>query len=280
MSDSYLLTLFGTNSASSTTTSLLEAVYGGGSATPAASSNPVVALQTAEATEAQGVAAEAKQPQVALAVAQFTSAVQSATSVNQLLSNPAALTVLLTANGLGDQTQYTALARQALDSNPAVSSSLANELSDTNWAAAAQTYQFATKGLAVVQTPQVISAVTSAYVQEQWETAQDQATPGIADALAFLKEGSTISSAVQILGDPILRRVVTTALGIPAQIAYQDLAGQEQAITSKLDIANFQNPQFVSSFVDRYMIEAQSSATSSTSSNLISLAVQAGGYLA
>ena len=45
-----------------------------------------------------------------------------------------------------------------------------------------------------------------------------------------------------------LRTVVTTALGIPLQIAFQPLEAQERAITSQLDISQLQDPKFVETF--------------------------------
>ena len=86
----------------------------------------------------------------------------------------------------------------------------------------------------------------------------------------------------QILGDPVMRSVVTTALGIPEQIAFQPLEAQEKAISSRLDISKFQDPQFVESFTQRYLLAAQQQATqsSSTSSTLEALAVRAEGVIA
>ena len=55
--------------------------------------------------------------------------------------------------------------------------------------------------------------------------------------------------------------MVTTALGIPEQIAYQDIGAQEQAISSKLDITRFQDPKFVESFTTQYLVAAGNAAT-------------------
>ena len=134
-------------SAATGTGSLLATLYGSPtSATNALGQNPVTALQQAEQNETQDVKATAEQPAVQRDIAAFTTAVQSATSPQQLLSNPAAMKVLLTANGLADQLPYTALAQKALLSNVSDATSLANTLSDTRWKAVAQTYDFATRG--------------------------------------------------------------------------------------------------------------------------------------
>jgi hypothetical protein len=78
-----------------------------------------------------------------------------------------------------------------------------------------------------------------------------------------------------------MRNVVTTALGIPQQIAFQTINAQEQAISTRLDITKFQDPKFVETFVQRYLIAnaAASSSSSSSTPDLATLAVQGSGIL-
>ena len=289
MSDSaYLLTLYGGGGSAASPASIIDTIYGiggsgNGSTAPAygiTTGNPVVALQEAQATQTQGIANEAKQPQVMRTLAQFNAAVQGATSVQQLLSNPDVLNVLLTANGLGSQTGFTALAQKALMSDPGNPNSLVNQLSDTNWKSAAQTYQFATKGLTVIQNPQVLSTIANAYTEILWRQSLDSAVPGLSNALTFRQKAASITSVDQILGDPTLRTVVTTALGIPQQIAFQDLHAQETAISSRVDINKFKDPNFVNAFTQQYLLAAAgSSGTTGSGTSLTSLAVQAQGLV-
>ena len=275
MSDSlsYLISLYaGTAGANSP---LLDALYGSGSSSSA--TDPVEALRTAEQTETKQVAATAQQPAAQQAIAQFTKAVQSAKSVDQLLANPAVLNVLLTANGMSDQIGYTALASKVLTSNLSDPDSLANTVTDARWKTLAQTYNFAVNGLVSIQTPKVLAVIANGYAQSLWASSQDSITPGLANALYFKSQASSIASVDQILGDQTLRTVVTTALGVPAQIALQDIGAQEQAIASRLDITKFQDAGFVQSFAERYLIanNSNSSVPPSASGDLTSLAVQA-----
>jgi Protein of unknown function (DUF1217) len=270
------------SSSTSITTLMLEEATGG--TVSGITENPVTALSNAEQDETQEITATSQEPQVARAIQAFTTAVQNATSPQQLLSNPQALQVLLTANGLGDQTSYTALATQTLLSNINDPNSLVNQLSDTRWQSVVQTYDFANKGLSIIQNPQVIQTIANGYAEVTWMNSLDATTPGLSDALTFRQEASSITSVDQILGDPVMRTVVTTALGIPEQIAFQDLSAQEQAITSRLNISKFQDPNFVESFTQRYLIAASqaasSSSSSTSSSSLMALAVRAEGLIA
>ena len=237
---------------------ILSGTAGGASAT-----NPITALTSAETNQTKDISATAKEPTVARDIAAFTKAVGSATSVKQLLANPTVMKVLLTANGLGDQVSYTALAQKALMSDPSDKTSVASQLKTTNsaWLSAAQTYQFAAKGLAVIQTPSVLSTITNAYAEVTWRNSLDATTPGLSNALTFRSGAATVTSVDQILGDPVLRDVVTTALGLPRQIAVQPLATQETAITSRLDIKQLKDPAFVERFVQRYLLAKGSNGT-------------------
>ncbi len=129
--------------------SILDAVYGIGST--ASTQNPVQALAEAESNETQDLKITAAQPTVQHAITAFTNAVNSAKSVTQLLSNPAVMNVLLTANNMSDQIGYTALATQALTSDLSNPNSLANQLTDTRWKTLAATYNFAANGLQAIQ---------------------------------------------------------------------------------------------------------------------------------
>jgi hypothetical protein len=245
--------------------SLLNALF---SATDsAATANPLPALQQAERDQTKDIALEAADPVVSRDVTAFRNAVASAKTPADLLKDPSALKVLLTANGLGDQVQYTALAQQALLSDTSNTNSLAVTLPNANWKTAAQTYDFYNQGLSVIQQPSVLDSIANAYAEVTWRQSLDTTTPGLSNALTFRSEASTITSVDQILGDPVLRDVVTTALGLPLQIAVQPLMTQEKAITSRLDITKFSDPKFTESFIQRYLIAKAASSTSSTSSS-------------
>jgi hypothetical protein len=274
--------LFPSTSSTNTTTSLLTAIYGGGASPTTSGSNSLQALQTAELNQTTDIATEARQPQIASDIAAFQKGVAAATTPAQLLQNPAVMKVLMTANGLASQIPYTALAQKVLLSDPTDPNSLVNQLNSTNsaWLPVVQTYQFASKGLSVIQNPQVISTLTNAYAEVSWRQSLDATTPGLSNALTFLQQAGSITSADQILGDATLRTVVTTALNIPLQIAYQDLGAQAQAITSQMDISRLSDPKFAQTIAQEYLLNTASAAQSNgTTPSLDALAIQATGLV-
>lgn len=279
----YLLPLFQgsvTNSGNNSATSLLTAIEQGASGIGASAADPMSALRIAQRNQAQDIATTAAQPAVARDIAAFKQAVASARTPQDLLSNPTALKVLLTANGLGSEASYTALAQKVLLSNPSDPASLVNKVAATNasWLSVVKTYQFASKGLATLQNPSVQQTIANGYAEVKWRQSLDATTPGLSDALTFQSEAGTITSAGQVLADPVLFNVVTTALNIPQQIVFQDRSAQEQAINAQLDYSRLKNATYVNSITDQFLINSQQSSNGST--NLTSLAVQAQGLIA
>ncbi len=139
------------SSGSSSGDPVLNALYG---INGQSSANPRAALQalsTAEQNHAMDIATTAKQPQVSRDIAAFSAAVAAAKAPATLLQNPTVMKVLLTANGLASQLPYTALASKTLLSDVNDPKSLVNQLTDTSWKAVVQTYDFANKGLSVLQ---------------------------------------------------------------------------------------------------------------------------------
>ena len=275
--NSTLLSLLQSTSGSGAGDPVLNALYGING--QASQGNAIQALTSAEQNQTKAIATTAQQPQIARDMVAFSAAVTSAKNPAALLQDPAVMKVLLTANGLGDQLAYTALASKALLSNVNDPKSLVNQLTDTRWKTVVQTYDFANKGLSILQNPKVISTLANAYAEVTWRKSLDVATPGLSNALSFRQSAGNITSVDQILGDPTLRRVITTALGIPQQIAFQSLPAQEKAVTSQVDITRFKDPKFVESFTQRYLIAAgaAASATASTTPDMTTLAVQAQG---
>lgn len=264
---------------SDSTTSLLGALYGTPSATGSIPAfDPLTALTLAKKNQAKSVANEAKDPAVAREITLFQQGIAKAKDVNSALQNPNVLKVLLTANGLGDQVGFTALAVKALTSNLADPKSLANKLTDARWKTTAQTYNFATTGLAALQNPKVQATLANGYAEVKWRQSLDQANPGMSNALQFQAQAASITKVDQILGDPVNRDVVLTALSIPLQIAYQTITAQENVIASRLDLGKLQNPHFVQTLTQQYLLnKAQTAAT--TSPDLMALAGQGRGQL-
>jgi hypothetical protein len=256
--------------------SLLQAL---GTGTGTTSANPLLALRLAEKNRDKEIERTGKEPETLRDIRAFTKAIGRAKSIDQALADPAVLKVLLSANGLSDQLAYPALAKKVLLSDPADPKSLVNRLGNARWSSAVKAFDFAKNGLAALTSPAVVKTLTDGYTEVAWRNGLEKKTPGLADALDFRERARTVTSAIQVLADPVMRRVVTTTLAIPKQIAFQEIDAQERAITARLDIRKLQDPKFVDGFSQRYLLEAAKTASSSGGTDLSALAVQARGLL-
>lgn len=273
LSGTGLTTLFGSTNASS---NLLATLYGGGG-TPGGS--PLVALQMAQKNRDREVANTAKQPETQRDITVFKRAIAKAKTIGEALDNPAVMKVLLTANGLADQVPYPGLAKKVLLSDPNDPNALVNRMGSARWKSVVKAFDFAKAGIDALKDPALQTRLADGYVEVAWRKGLEKATPGLSDALDFRERASKFKNAIDILGDPVMRRVVTTALGIPKQIAFQELGAQEKAITSRLDISRLQDPKFVDGLSQRYLLEKQKEAPA-PAPDLSALSLQLRGIIA
>jgi hypothetical protein len=253
ISPAIVSTLFASSASS---TSLLGTLVNGASTATAAQMDPLVALKDAEKNGAKQQAAKAKEPTVKRELEAFERAVKNAKSVDDLLKNDAAMRVILTATDLGDLAQYKGLISKALKSDYLDGESVAAKVGAQRAAIYKATLKldFHYSGLQVVQRPSMIQEIKDAYVKSLWRDALDATAPGVSNALAFKEKAATLDTAYKILGDPAGREVVTTALGLPPQIAYQPVTSQAALIERRIDIAKLKSPAYVDMLAKRYLV--------------------------
>jgi hypothetical protein len=236
----------------------------------ASTGDPLLDLKLAQTDQTADTAKEAQVPQVAQAITAFTSAIKNATSIQSALGNPNVQQVLLTASGLSNYIGETGLVQKAFMSDPSDPNSLVNQLGDGTLLSTVQTYNFAQNGLEELQNPKIQATLTNGYAEIMWRQSLNTATPGLSNALDFISQASSITSVSDVLNNATNFFVITGALGIDPDIANQDLSAQQSAIAaSSLDIPKLQNPAYVTSLTDQYLINQQESNQSSTNSSSI-----------
>jgi Protein of unknown function (DUF1217) len=265
ISPALLTSLF--TSSTATTTDLVSTLLNGATQTATAPKlDPISALRDAEANSTRYISRKAAEPLVQRDLVAFETAVRKATSVKDFFKDTAAVKVLLTANGLGDFAQYRALVERTLTSDASDDKSLAARLGAQRpaWLDTTETYDFHGQGLAVLKKPETVVAIRKAYAEVLWRQSLDASAPGVSAALSFKSRAAGLDTAYKILGDPVGREVITTALGLPPQIAYQPVISQAGLIERGLDIQKLKNPAFVDTLVKRYLILRNGGSTSIT----------------
>ncbi len=348
--------LFGTNSGSGGITSL---ATGGGMT----SSGGVVAnagtiksaLANADKNAAKQLAQVAKDPQIMKDLARYEKVVKSAKSLDDVLEDPVARRVFMTANGLKAFADYTGMAKKVLMSDPTDSKSQAARLAGVNgaWIDTVKNFNIAEYGIDRlspkmdgmagrwrvsveregekvdievevwraqgvwkaeadgVATPitvdgenielnllwrdstdeirtsilkgaisgetlsgtsthdgettktdwsakpyfaDAIDEVKRNYIAEKRLDMLDAQMPGLGSAVLFKQVAANLKDAVDVLGSPLGREIVTTAFNIPKQIAIQSMEAQEKAINQRMNPAKLQDPHFVDIVAQRYLL--------------------------
>lgn len=314
------------------------------------------ALASAEKNEAKQLAQAAKDPSVQKDLARYAKVLKNAKTIDDVLNDPIARKVLMTAAGLKGDINNIGLAKKAMLSDPTDSRSLAARMASINgaWLDFAKTFDLAKYGLdrlspqmdgmagrwsvsferegepidamlevakvrgggyqATVDGTQVpitvngdsvtvdmiwrddadelhttrligtlkngaltgaqyddgvkqddafsakpyfadaLKEVSDNYIAEKRLDMLDAQMPGLGSAVLFKSVAKNLKDAVDILGSPLGREVVTTAFNIPKQIAIQSMAAQEKAINQRVDASKFQNDHFVDQIAQRYLI--------------------------
>ena len=109
--------------------------------------------------------------------------------------------------------------------------------------------------------PKMLEILTNGFTKYEYRTGLSETNPGMANAVYFSETAKTVKSVYDILGNGVLRRVVLGALGLPDQLAIQPVETQARAVTSRLKLADLQDPTKVRAIAERYlMAEADKAA--------------------
>ncbi len=226
-----------------------------GSAGDAGAAIAALRRATRPGEEQRALARLATEPQQRRAMEQFARALERAPDLRAALRDPRVLAVIGTALGIPEAAQQAGLAQRALSANPADPASFLGRLPDRRWRAAAETLQLHRRGLDGLRDPQVQARLAEGLQRAAWRRELEAANPGLGDAVLFGERAARgISSGFEVLGDPVLRRVVTTALGLPQELAFQSVESQLRAVTARLDLGRLSDPKEATRLVERYMI--------------------------
>lgn len=314
-----------------------------------------VALASAEKNEAKQLAQVAKDPQIVRDLARYEKVLRNAKTIEDVLADPIARKVLMTANGLKADVDNIGLLKRALLSDPSDPKSVAAQMSRINgaWIDFARKFDLAKYGLdrlypqmdglagrwrinldregetieAMLEIRQVrgswqaeidgvavpvsvdgeditlgllwrdaadelhtsrltgkldrnglsgaqaddgvpidavwtarpyfadaLKDVSDTYIAEKRLDMLDQQLPGLGSAVLFKQVAPTLKTAIDILGSPLGREVVSVAFNIPKQIAIQSILAQEKAINQRLNPAKLADERYADIVAQRYLL--------------------------
>lgn len=177
--------------------------------------------------------------QVMREVEYFKKKAGSIESVDDLMKDRRLMNFALSAFSLESEAQYPGRLKKVLESDLDDNSSLANRLSDNRYREIAGAFDFANSGMSKLQDAAFLEDLSQKYILNEFEKALGNNNPALREATYFLRNIGNVTSPYDILGDNVLRSVVTFTLNLPAQIAVQSVETQARLIEGRLDLEKF-----------------------------------------
>lgn len=216
----------------------------------------------------------AARPQVARETEHYLARIEEVESIDDFLGDDRVFAYAMKAFGLSEMTYAKAFMRKVLTEGVDKQDSFANSLSDPRYREFAEAFNFARYGTTTTIFDRTRQGTVDRYVRQTLEEDAGAQNEGVRLALYFQRKAPTITSALGLLADSAILKVVQTALGIPAATSAMNLDRQVEMITQRLDIEDLKDPEKVARFLNRFAslweLEHGSSAAAASPVALIS----------
>lgn len=168
-------------------------------------------------------------------ITKFQSSAGSIKKLEDLLDDRKSLEFVLTAFGLESELNNPGKLKAIFRSDMDDPNSYANRLADPRYAEMAKFFNVKNEGVSKFADASVQTKVIDKYLTNAFEISLGKENPAAREAVYFLRKINQVDSSLEVLGDIALRSIVTTALGLPPQIANQSVLKQEALLDAKLD---------------------------------------------
>jgi len=216
----------------------------------------------------------ARKPDVSRDTSYYLAHIGEVKSADDFIKDYRLFSYAMKAYGLSDMTYAKAFLHKVLTEGISGSTTFV----DARYREFAAAFDFASLGEYATQTEAATSGTVGKYLRQTLEEDAGQENEGVRLALYFERKAPGIKNAYQILSDKALMRVVQTALGISPLTATADIDKQAAMLTEKIDFADFQNPEKLRTFLQRFstMWETENGQATSPPSILINQPIEAG----
>ncbi len=214
-------------------------------------------------------------------------------TAQDLVSDRRLLTVALGAFGLDDDIGNKFFVQKILEDGTLETDALANRLSDKRYLEFSKAFGFGDFSVANTQLSDFPDKIIDAFQNRQFEVAIGEQNQDMRLAMSVERDLENILSIdttddgvwFNVMGNPPLRRVFETALGLPASIATVDLDQQLKAFRDGADrifgggeVGQFSQAEAQEKLVRLFLIRSESSFnTSLTSPGAVALSLLRGG---
>jgi hypothetical protein len=235
--------------------------------------------RTAEAQRTAHAASPAQQRETDA----FRARIGKIGSADALIGDRALLKVALGAFGLEADLGNKAFLKKVLESNPSEPKALANRLADKRYLEFARTFGFAEAGGPRIRQPGFADRIVAAYERRSFEIAVGEKSEAMRLSLSAEREladlsrrrGSADSLWFSVMGQPPLRKVFETALGLPASFGALDIDKQVEVFREKSEralgvgeIADFRDAGTRENLIRLYLLRSETVSPAAASGNV------------
>lgn len=218
----------------------------------------------------------------------FRSNISKVRSVNDLMSDRTLLKVALGAFGLEGDLPNKAFVRKILESPLSDPRALANRLADKRYLDFARTFGFQEIGGPFTWRPGFANQIVGTYQERSFEVAVGEQNENMRLSLTVERELTDIASRnstpdalwLTVMGNPPLRKVFETALGLPSSFGALDLDRQLTTFREKSErafgsgeIAQFANPEKREDLIRLFLIRGQITQSKAVASGSVALSM-------
>lgn len=194
----------------------------------------------------------AQKPDVARDTEYYLSKIGDVKSIDDFMSDSRLYNYALKAHGLEDMAYAKAFIRKVLTEGVDDENAFANKLADSRYADLAKALNFKAYDSAATSFDRAQQGVVDKYMRQTLEEDAGADNTGVRLALYFERTASTIKSTMDILADEALAKVVRTTLQLPDEVAFSDLDKQAAYLDRVLKISDFQDPEKIGKFLERF----------------------------
>lgn len=159
-------------------------------------------------------------------------------SVDDLMKDRRALQYLLDSFGLGSEINNAGRIKKILTEDPTDPNALVNKLVDNRFKTMATSLRL-DQNMNKITLNVSRETLETKYIQNEFEEALGEQDTALRQAAYFARNSNGISTVYNLMGDQILRNVVTSTFNLPQELAIQPIETQARVIAQRVDVTKF-----------------------------------------
>jgi len=192
----------------------------------------------------------AEQPVIKRESEYYMEKIKDIDTIDQFLADDRLYSFAMRASGLGEMTYAKAFMRKILEEGINDPESFANKLADKRYFEFAERFNFKQFGDTATVFTKARQGTVDNYVRQVLEENAGNDNEGVRLALYFKRKAPGVSSALELLAEPALMKVIETAFSL--NLSSGDLDKNAERIEEKLDFADLSDPKKLDKLLLRF----------------------------